>query len=273
MNYTIEKKYVCNNFLELLQNLKASSDLITIIIRSDGCYTSNSHTGSICKVICNSFVLLINNERKTFIPIDAIATIIISDDDRRFDKEGENREDQRLMKEDSTENDQQVKEDSCDQIDGDKNNEERDCQVYGYGRKIRINFKRKREMPTPDINITELTVLISPLVKSQRNFIQYFHKDNINNTSIELLLEPLNCGSIYSVINNEDKRGVIIKGRALIYVNSQNKGEGDFELIVTNNTIRMKIKDGDEIIDDHSETLVGFCGHDEEPFVIEEDIF
>ncbi|MGM0501671.1 MAG: hypothetical protein ACQERJ_04005 [Bacillota bacterium] len=256
MSDLIELSYNCSTLEDFMEKLKCK--LITIILKSGGeCGTQNCccfQNGYVCKVE-NGVVLLVseNKSRKTYIVVDAIAAVIIRD--KCSDEEN-------CLEQNKPKKNKQLKE---------KNPilKEDGCRIYGYGRKINIDFlKEKNNFAVTEINITELSVSLNTQNEEANNLIYYFHKDGINDRAIELLLSPTGAGKIDLITTNKLKTKAIIKGTALVYLDTKKQEEYEFKLLLTEDRILMKIISGDEIIEEHNKILVGICDQEEQPFMI-----
>ncbi|GAB6099749.1 hypothetical protein JCM16358_16280 [Halanaerocella petrolearia] len=139
------------------------------------------------------------------------------------------------------------------------------CKIYGYGRKIRINFNGQRKITNIDtVNITELSMLVSDDSSYESYFIRYFSKSKIGGKSIELSLSP--AGSIDSVVCNKKENKAIITGLALVHIDDEDQGECNFELVIEEDSMTMEITCDGEIIESRTQSLKGVYA--EEPFII-----
>jgi hypothetical protein len=293
MSQFVEINYNYSRLAELIKELKCK--VVTVIIKAGAncndkgccCYQK----GYLCKM--NQNVVQLFNEKKNreiYIPVDSIATIIISDQSKTEEEKKENTTDKQYENNETEEENSQ--ENEVDETDNNKDGEEvnntvekdkiedeekkkikkedkKNSQVYGYGRKINIDFlKEKRNFAVTEINITDLSLSICSATEVENNFVYYFHKDGINDQAIELLLSPAGPGCIETVTTNRAETKAIIKGQGLLYIDSKDKGEYDFKLLVTSNKVVIKINDKDRILEKHDKKLVGVCEQKETPFII-----
>ncbi|MGM0369157.1 MAG: hypothetical protein ACQEP9_01905 [Bacillota bacterium] len=290
MNQFVEINYNYSMLTELIKDLKCK--VVTVIIKAGGnCKNKGcccSQKGYLCKL--NHNVLQLFNEKKNrdiYIPVDSIAVIIISGQSKTkkentTDKQHENNEikgangqeavtDETDSNKDIGEVDNTVEKDKTEDEEKKeiKKEDNKNSQIYGYGRKINIDFlKEKRNFAVTEINITELSLSICSVKEVENNFVYYFHKDGINDQAIELLLSPAGPGCIEKVTTNRAETKAIIKGQGLLYIDSKDKGEYDFKLLVTSNKVVIKINDKDRILEKHDKNLVGVCEQKETPFII-----
>ena len=271
MSDCIEINYNDSSLPNLSEELKCK--LVTVIIRADGYCNYNdcccSQRGYFCEMK-HGVIQLINKQKNCniYIPLDAVAAIILSEQCTSQ----ENNEVEDKKENIADENKDKVKEvkreEELDNSEGEIITED-ETMIYGYGRKINIDFLKKRsDFTVTEINITELSTSISSLEKAN-DFIYYFHKDGINNLAIELLVSPAGPGTINSIAINRARTKAIIKGQGLVYCDDDNRGEYDFKLLITKNRAVIKIIEGDEILEYHSKTLVGVCAQENNPFIIE----
>jgi len=273
MSGLIEGCYCSKELIKLLEHLKVKAELVTIIIQAGG--NCCRHRGCICEIIDCSTVVLVDDREKgqggcerTYISIDCICAIVVFENDKR--KRFKDRDDLDAFGLQDTE---QVDNSNC------INNVEKvaysedyqddiKCNVYGYGRKIRINVMGKRTMlSVSKVNITELSMVVHNEGDNKENFIYYFHKDNVGEKTIELLLSPSSLGEVDDIIYDEQSEEAKVSGSALLYVNEEDRGECEFELLVKEDMATMIITSNGEKIESHTEHLTGVCSP--EPFSIE----
>ncbi|WP_459838416.1 hypothetical protein, partial [Halanaerobaculum tunisiense] len=159
-------------------------------------------------------------------------------------------------------------EDECDRKD-DWAIERKNCKVYGYGRRMRINLKGKNSQVAVDkVDITELAIKVHRDITSQDNLIQYFHTNRIGEGSIALSVLPSGSGKVDSVVYDTEREEAIIEGEALLYIDSKNEGRCDFRLKIRENKINMEIFHEGERISNNVRKLTGVSK--QIPFTIEE---
>ena len=280
MNESIEINYNYSQLVNLLEEFKC--ELVKVIIKSGGgCNNGNCccvQQGFLCK-FNPELMLLVKPEEKTkvYIPLDAVAAISVVDKCNESKKNKEeispkkSNDERNIEQEPQKEIDipQDEEEAKADDEIKENNESEKSSRIYGYGRKINIDLlKDKSNFALAEINITELSLSISSALQEANNFIYYFHKDGINDRAVELLLSPSGPGYIESVTTNRAGTKAIIKGQGLVYLDSDNKGEYNFKLLVTQNRVVMKIEDGTKALEDHSKTVVGICDQEDNPFII-----
>ncbi|GAB6099750.1 hypothetical protein JCM16358_16290 [Halanaerocella petrolearia] len=148
-----------------------------------------------------------------------------------------------------------------------ENEGETRAKVYGYGRKIRINFEKKKSMVIADkINMLELSLVVYQDTNFKGSFINYFCKEKIGGRRIELLVSPAKVGRINSVTYNQELEEIIIKGEALVYIDDQDKEVCNFNLKLTEDTVNMEINCNQKEIKNYVEGLTGIC--QQSPFTI-----
>ncbi|OCL25769.1 hypothetical protein U472_15730 [Orenia metallireducens] len=282
MSGLIERSYCSKELIKLLDDLKIEAERVSIIIQSGG--DCCRHRGCICEIIDESIVVLVEDRDKgkdrcerTYIPIDCICAIIVfEEDERRIFEEIDDREDlDRFGLQDVGQSDNRNAPNSIEEVDYDedyqvyrKDQDNIRCNVYGYGRKIRINVMGKRAMlSVSKVNITELSMVVHSEGTDKENFIYYFHKDNVGEKTIELVLSPSSLGEVNEVIYNEQGEEVKITGTALLYINEEDRGECEFELSVKEDMATMNIISNEEEVENHTEKLTGVCSP--EPFSIQ----
>ncbi|MBM7556610.1 hypothetical protein [Halanaerobacter jeridensis] len=275
MSKCIEINYNCSKLADFIRNLK--SEFLTIIIKAGGSRNSENcccvQRGYFCKLNHN-LIQLFNKEKnsKIYIPLDAVAAIIISEEcttqeENNTDKNSENEidKDNAEIKDSKEQQDTDISQEEEVEVSDDLISERR---VYGYGRKINIDFlKKKNDFIVTEINITELSLSTYSL-EIEKSFIYYFHKDGINDRAIELLVSPSSPGKIEEIITNRAKTKAIIKGQGIVHIDSENKGECEFKLLVTKNRALIKIIEGNEVLERHDKELVGVCEQENKPFSI-----
>ncbi|PRX26471.1 hypothetical protein BX659_12062 [Orenia metallireducens] len=279
MSGLIEGSYCSKGLIELLEDLKVEAELVSIIIQAGG--GCCRHRGCICEIIDCATVVLVDDRVKgkgrcerTYIPIDCICAIVVFEEGKRMGYEARDDLDNYSFQ-DTDELNRKDKVDTPQEAAYDEDyqyyNEEPaniGCNVYGYGRKIRINVMGKRTLlSVSKVNITELSMVVHGERTDNENFIYYFHKDNVGEKTIELLLSPSSVGKIDDVIYNEQIEEAKIIGTALLYINEEDRGECEFELSVKEDMATMNIICDGEEVESHTEQLTGVCSP--EPFSIQ----
>lgn len=278
MNNWIEINYNYSQLVNLLEEFKC--ELVKVIIKSGGlCNKGNCcclQQGYLCKFNPNLLLLVKPEEKaKIYIPVDAVAAIRVVDkcNESKKSKEQINSEKQNDESNDAQEPKEDINESQEEENKVAEINETKESNsIYGYGRKIKINLlKEKNNFAVTEINMTELSLSISLNWEKNNSFIYYFHKDGVNDRAVELLLSPTGPGFIEAVTTNRAATKAIIKGRGLVYLDSEHKGECDFKLLVTKNRIVIKIENEDVVLERHDKDLVGICDQEDAPFIIKKE--
>jgi hypothetical protein len=251
---------------KLLKKLKDECEEIEIFIQSgERCCRQK---GCVCK-ITDCFVVLFNKEcKKIYIPFECICAI-----SKLEEKKDHNEKDNKECDgKEARNNDKEQDDQDCWEVEENEASiEEEDCKegelipkVYGYGRKISLNFKEDEETIIIDrISMAELSVDLA--ADKEGNYLEYFYKSEIDDKSIGLSLLPANGGKLKELTCNDGE--AIIKGRAVLYLDASKEGIVDFKLRIIEDKAKIKVETEEEELSLETEQLVGIGK--QRPFIIE----
>lgn len=258
MGKFIELNYNHKKLLDGLRNLKYK--LVTVVIATGG--DSNNQDccclqqGYLCR-INQKMIKLVNRANKTiiYIPVQAITAVKIIENSSQDELKKEKRNERVNL---PVEQKEKKKTKDNKEVDNRK-------RIYGYGRKIKIDLvKEASDLSITEMNITELSLSI---LTGGDNFIYYFHKDGMNKKSVELLVSPT-AGEIERVVIGFAGRKAVIRGKGLLYINSEAREKREFKLLITENRSVLRIDSTDQTLLRYDKILVGIGEQEDKPFII-----
>lgn len=235
---------------KLLVRLRDDCELLAIILKSGS--KCCRQKGCICQVNSKTVTLITDdgNCSRIYIPLDCICAVeVICDKEDKDDKEG-SRDDNKSCGGDDESEAGDGKDDECEDDWEDNYDEEWEedkviDKVYGYGRKIRINFLNQgSEMEIEEVSAVELSLNVSN--QNNKNLVHYFHRNQTDSRNLGVSVLPTGPGEITGVEVDETETEAVISGSGLLYINSQPETEVEFELIVTDNQVSIEFGYQDE---------------------------
>ncbi len=256
----------CNRQLKkLLTKLRDNCDRVVISLKSGSkcCWQK----GCICQVTPQLVTLITGDKNcsRKYIPLDCICAVTVLCEEEDSSKDHNCQHDSRsdsgtnLFEEPEEVNkERQEKEEITPSND----------RVYGYGRKIRINFlNQDSELEIEEVTAVELSINVAE--QNARNLLQYFHRSQIDRRNLGVSVLPTGPGEITSIEVNETEKEAVITGRGLLYINSQPERETDFELVVTENQASMEFAYQEEQLTFGPNELIGVGS--QQPITIQRD--